>query len=234
MKYEGLTAGSSFYYHKNSIYEKFSKAEDFPQIIVDHLKPLLADKIILDLGCGTGKYLKIFSQICKKLYGLDLSSEQLGIAQKKVENKPHINLIQCSAETIPLKENSVDIIVACWFLGTILDLKKRSKILNEMTRVLKKGGKIVLVENDQGGEFEEIRGRINDPEQKTQIYNTWLLKNDFQIFRQFTTYFSFKSFKQAREIFAAIWDKQAGSKVKKSKIEHKIAIFIKNVNRFAK
>ena len=47
-------------------------------------------------------------------------------------------------------------------LGTILEVDRRNKVLEEMKRVLKHDGNIYLVENDIGGEFEEIRNRYPD------------------------------------------------------------------------
>ena len=40
-------------------------------------------KVVLDLGCGTGKFIKKFYKEALKYYGLDLSNEQLKIAKNK-------------------------------------------------------------------------------------------------------------------------------------------------------
>ena len=41
-------------------------------------------------------------------------------------------------KNIPLPDNSVEVIISTWVLGTILEVDRRNKVLEEMKRVLKK------------------------------------------------------------------------------------------------
>ena len=72
----------------------------------------------------------------KQLNTMDLSNEQLNIAKRKINNN-NVEFICCSAENIPLPDNSIDIIISTWVLGTILEIDRRNKVLGEMKRVLK-------------------------------------------------------------------------------------------------
>ena len=72
-----LSEKSKNYYEENDIYEIFSLAEDYPNKIFDYLYPYIQNKIILDLGCGTGKFMQKFYKDTIKYYGLDLSEKQL-------------------------------------------------------------------------------------------------------------------------------------------------------------
>ena len=136
-----LSEKSKNYYEENDIYEIFSIAEDYPNKIYEHLLPKIKGKIVLDLGCGTGKFIQKFYNETTKYYGLDLSNEQLNIAKMKT-NSNDVEFICCSAEDIPLPDNSIDIIISTWVLGTILEIDRRNKVLDEMKRVLKKDGNI--------------------------------------------------------------------------------------------
>lgn len=225
-----LSEKSKNYYEENDIYEIFSIAEDYPNKIYNFLLPKVQNKIVLDLGCGTGKFMQKFYKETTKYYGLDLSNEQLNIAKEKVKDS-NVEFICCSAENIPLPDNSVDVIISTWVLGTILEIDRRSKVLEEMKRVLKKDGNIYLVENDIGGEFEEIRNRYPNIK-KTKEYNDWIESNGFKIESQFKTYFQFANCEEAKNIFSNIWGEDIKDKIKSNIIEQNIIIykFIKTNN----
>ena len=81
-----LSEKSKNYYEENDIYELFSIAEDYPNKIYKYLLPKIKNKTILDLGCGTGKFMQKFHIETTKYYGLDLSNEQLNIAKRKIKD----------------------------------------------------------------------------------------------------------------------------------------------------
>lgn len=218
-----LSEKSKNYYEENDIYEIFSIAEDYPNKIYKALLPEIKNKIVLDLGCGTGKFMSKFHKDTTKYYGLDLSEQQLNIAKEKIKDD-NVEFICCSAENIPLEDNSIDFIISTWVLGTILEEDRRTKVFNEMRRVLKENGSIYLVENDIGGEFEEIRNRYPDIS-RTKKYNNSLENNGFKCYNKFETYFKFDSKEQAQKIFSNIWGTEIGKKVSKEIIKQNIVIY---------
>lgn len=218
-----LSEKSKNYYEENDIYEIFSIAEDYPNKIYEYLLPKIKGKIVLDLGCGTGKFMQKFYNETTKYYGLDLSNEQLNIAKMKI-NSNDVEFICCSAENIPLPDNSIDVIISTWVLGTILEIDRRNKVLGEMKRVLKKDGNIYLVENDIGGEFEEIRNRYPNIK-RTKDYNDWIECNNFKVENKFKTYFQFSDCKEAKSVFSNIWGADIGNKVRSNIIEQNIVIY---------
>lgn len=218
-----LSEKSKNYYEENDIYEIFSIAEDYPNKIYNFLLPKVQNKIVLDLGCGTGKFMQKFYKETTKYYGLDLSNEQLNIAKEKVKDS-NVEFICCSAEDIPLPDNSVDVIISTWVLGTILEEDRRNKVLEEMKRVLKEDGNIYLVENDIGGEFEEIRNRYPNIK-KTKEYNDWIESNDFICNNRFETYFKFDNKNQAQNVLSNIWGNEIGNKVNSNIIKQNIIIY---------
>lgn len=135
-----------------------------------------------------------------------------------------MDFIWCSAEEIPLLDNSIDVIISTWVLGTILEVDRRNKVLKEMKRVLKKDGEIYLVENDIGGEFEEIRNRYPNIK-KTKEYNGWIEKNGFICASRFKTYFNFNDKEEAKNVFCNIVGDEIGNKVKSNIIEQNIVIY---------
>lgn len=218
-----LSEKSKNYYEENNIYEIFSLAEDYPNKIYKSLLPKVKDKVVLDLGCGTGKFMEKFYKDTVKYYGLDLSSHQLNIAKEKV-NGSNVEFICCSAEKIPLEDNSVDVIISTWVLGTILEEDRRKNVIKEMRRVLRRNGSIYLVENDIGGEFEEIRNRYPDVS-RTKLYNDSLENNGFNCYSKFETEFKFDNKVQAQNVFSNIWGNQIGSRVSDKVIKQNIIIY---------
>lgn len=221
---KNLSEGSKRYYHEANIYEHFSEVEDKPKLILNFLKEKIKSKIVLDLGCGTGKFLKPLSPISKEYIGLDISANQIEIAKTKTANFDNVKFLCSSAESINLLDKSVDVIISTWVLGTILEEERRLKALNEAKRVLKENGEIFLVENNIGGEFETIRGRYPNLEE-TKKYNDWLESQGFKPINKFETYFEFDSEKEAKENFKAIWGKETSKQIRSKRIKHKIIIY---------
>lgn len=223
MNTKNLSEKSKAYYGENYYYELFSSAEDYPNKILNELKKEVKNKIVLDAGCGSGKFLPVVSKLAKYYYGIDASNEQLFLANNKIIDKEKVSLLCLDLCDISLEDNSVDIIYLSWVLGTIIDLKKRYKVLKELLRVLKPGGKILLIENNIDNDFEEIRGRTKD--NRTKDYNEWILSNNFKVLKEFTTYFKFNNTLEAKKVFDVIYGEEIASNVSSSKINHNIIIF---------
>lgn len=219
---KNLLKESKAYYEDNDYYEIFSIAEDSENKVANYLKDISKDKIVLDAGCGTGKFLKVLEESSIKYIGIDLSINQLEKAKEK-STKISSEFISSNLSNISLEDNSVDLIVSTWVLGTIIDLKERKKCLDELKRVLKPNGIIILVENDENSEFEELRGRTKD--NRTKDYNNWILSNGFKEEKKIDTCFSFESEGIAKECFKVIYGNEIASKININKIEHKIILF---------
>jgi ubiquinone/menaquinone biosynthesis C-methylase UbiE len=105
---------------------------------------------VLEIGIGSGLNLPRYSPNVQHLIGLEPSPKLLGMARHAVRLVIPVDLIEGSAEEIPLEKASVDTVVTTWTLCTIPDA---SRALYEMRRVLKPGGRLLFVEH----------GRASDP-----------------------------------------------------------------------
>ncbi len=222
MDTKNLLKDSKSYYEDNDYYEIFSTAEDGENKVGAYLEEICKDKIVLDAGCGTGKFLNILEEYSKKYIGIDLSTKQLEKAKTK-SKKDTSEFICSNLSNINLENNQIDLIVCSWVLGTIIDLDERNKCINELKRLLKSKGTIILIENDENSEFEEIRNRTKDS--RTRDYNNWILSNDFTIDKQIDTYFNFNSYNEAKKSFEVIYGSEISNKIKNNRINHKIIIF---------
>lgn len=219
---KNLLKDSKAYYQDNDYYEIFSQAEDYENKVRDYIKSLIKDKIVLDAGCGTGKFLETIEKDAQKYIGIDLSNDQL-IKAKSKSKKSNSIFISSNLTNIPLEDNSVDLIISSWVLGTITKLEERNKALFELKRVLKKDGIMVLVENAENSEFEQLRDR--DKDKRTKIYNSWITQNEFKLEKTFNTYFKFKTLPIAIKCFNVIYGETVSAKISSKIIEHKINIY---------
>lgn len=223
MKKKTLKENSKSYYNEVDYYEEFSKYEDYPRKIEKFLLPKIKGKIVLDLGCGSGKFLKSLAPSSKKYYGLDVSKQQLKIAMEKAKKMSNVKFFNSSAENIPLPDKSIDVVIATWVISAVNGFKRKRKMLDEVNRVLKNNCKVYLVENDFKGEFEEIRKHPK----RVEKYNKWLLKQGFKKIKYVQTYFKFPSFQIAVRVFDQIWGKRVSSQIKSNIVKHKAIIFEK-------
>lgn len=219
---KNLLKDSEAYYNNNYFYEIFSIAEDSENKVANFLAKIAKNKIVLDAGCGTGKFLPILESNASKYIGIDLSNEQLKIAKEK-SNKKSTEFFCTNLINLPLENNSIDLIISSWVLGTITNLAERTKVLHELQRILSSNGNIILIENAENSEFESIRGR--DKDTRTKDYNNWILSNGFELEKTINTFFEFSSFEEAKKCFNIIYGNAVSTKIKSKIIEHKINIY---------
>ena len=78
----------------------------------------------------------------KSYIGLDLAQSAVDLANK-IHNLPNLQFIQGSAESIPLQDGTIDVLLnveSCHAYGSV------DKFLSEVKRVLKPGGYLLLVD----------------------------------------------------------------------------------------
>lgn len=108
------------------------------------LKTLFPEKgkILLDVACGGGHFLREAEKIGIKTFGIDISESALIIAKKETKNS---KLLCANGESLPFREETFDYVSNLGSLEHFLDPERG---VREIARVLKKEGKCaVLVPN---------------------------------------------------------------------------------------
>lgn len=106
---------------------------------------------VLDAGCGTGfltRELAIAVGPNGRVVGIDNSQDMLERAKTRCNGLPQVQLKKGTVEKIPEKDNSFDA-VSC--VQVLLYVNEASKALGECHRVLKRGGRVVILETDWRG-----------------------------------------------------------------------------------
>ena len=106
-----------------------------------------AEGRILEIGVGSGHNFRYYSERANHVIGLDPSPKLLSMARETIRSQAFpfpVELLQASAEAIPLRSGSLDTVVTTWTLCTIPNV---TSALAEMCRVLKPDGRFLFVEH---------------------------------------------------------------------------------------
>lgn len=99
---------------------------------------------ILEVGVGTGKNFE-FYPAGKAMTAIDLSPGMLSRAKKKAERKGiRVNLLEMDVQNLQFADQSFDIVLATFVFCSVPDPVKG---LEEIKRVCKRGGRIILLEH---------------------------------------------------------------------------------------
>lgn len=102
-----------------------------------------ADWTIADLGCGSGILSSALSPFVKQVIGVDNSDPMLIAAHQRTENATNIDLRKGELTALPIDDNRVDATLCVIVLSYIED---PAAAIAEMARVLKPGGRAVVVD----------------------------------------------------------------------------------------
>jgi len=96
----------------------------------------LADKMILDVGCGLGTYVERFRRFSDRVYGVDLEASRVAEAARRVPN-----LAAARAEELPFSQDRFDVVLLHEVIEHVEDDRG---VVQEAYRVTKPEGRIVI------------------------------------------------------------------------------------------
>ena len=123
--------------------ESFTGANN-PQTFIE----LKGEEVILDLGCGAGLDLYFYTKSVGtkgRAYGLDISEEMIKKANYNMKSVglDNVKLVCGSSDQLPFKDNFFDVVASNGIYNLSPD---KEKVLKEVYRVLKPGGRTVFCE----------------------------------------------------------------------------------------
>jgi ubiquinone/menaquinone biosynthesis C-methylase UbiE len=130
--------------------------------IGEHLRDRrIAGQPLLDVACGTGRFLSFVKHNWPRLpvTGLDLSGPYLRKARRNLEPWSWVRLVEGAAERLPFADGSFAL-ASCIFLFHELPREVRAAVAAEMARVLRPGGRLVFVDSFQPGDWPGFEGLL--------------------------------------------------------------------------
>jgi SAM-dependent methyltransferase len=140
-----LQARSDLYAHR---VEPF----DLVAWVCDAVAPLAADGLVVDVGCGPGRYLEALAARGANAVGLDLSP---GMVDQAARHGP---VVVADAARLPLPPGSAAVVVAAHMLYHLPDLAAAGA---ELARVVRPTGRLVAVLNGPG-HLAELRRLVRE------------------------------------------------------------------------
>jgi ArsR family transcriptional regulator len=104
---------------------------------------LPADTIVADLGCGTGQVIAQLAPFVKQVIGIDNSPAMLKAARKRLATSENVDLRKGDLSAVPIDDKSCDAAMLILALTYVAD---PAAVLSEMSRILKPGGRAVIVD----------------------------------------------------------------------------------------
>lgn len=107
---------------------------------------------ILDAGCGEGEGTLAYSQIKNTfIHAVDFSETRLLKAKERLLNLSNIKLQQVDFLSDYKLDDDYDFIVSQRFLINLMEWELQKKVILDLTKHLKKGGKLLMLEGSEEG-----------------------------------------------------------------------------------
>jgi ubiquinone/menaquinone biosynthesis C-methylase UbiE len=154
----------AFYNKISRFYDALSDRSEAPvrKAGLDLLKPRAGERI-LEIGFGTGHALAVLAKAVGpggRIFGLDLSDEMVRLGKKYLAEAGLLERAQLrcgDAAQLPHAGNTMDAVFMSFTLE-LFDTPEIQKVLSECKRVLKTGGRIVVVGMSKEGKHEPLIG----------------------------------------------------------------------------
>jgi ubiquinone/menaquinone biosynthesis C-methylase UbiE len=172
--------GTIFDSHMAHVYEAWyrSSAGRAIDCALEHFIPTLLDPNpgdrILDIGCGSGNHLIVFSKLRLNVNGLDASPYMISLAKQRLGER--CTLLTGRADDLPFDDNEFDFAV---LINTLEFLEDPLGALREAGRVARKRVFIGVINSlSWNGVSKKVRGYLGDVLfSRARFYSLWQLKS---------------------------------------------------------
>ncbi len=118
------------------------KSQHIHQVVEKHFGG--AKVSLLDIGCGAGAIHSFLEKSFERIEGIDPSSSMLSMAEEK---NPRCHYRVNTESTLPYSNGSFEVTLSICVLHHILAIDQK-KFIEEMVRVTKPGGLVLVLENN--------------------------------------------------------------------------------------
>lgn len=123
----------------------YSPGRTWPSLAVG-LAALVRLGDVLDVGSGDGAAAAYLAPRCRSLTCIDASARMVGAARERLARFPNVKAEVADAQELPFRQASFDCAVV---FHTLTYAERPQRVLEECARVLRPGGRLVLLSLDQ-------------------------------------------------------------------------------------
>lgn len=119
------------------------------RLLLSHLS--VADRKILDIGCGTGRFLALVAERFPEaeMVGLDICPGMLRRAQPRCQRfGARVRFVRGDSANLPFDDGQFDVVTCSHSFHHYPD---QQRVVREMYRVLRPNGRVMLVDGDRDG-----------------------------------------------------------------------------------
>lgn len=98
----------------------------------------MAGKLILDAGCGAGRFLDVVSKTDAEVVGVDLSNA-VDAAKTNNEGRENVHIVQASIYELPFRKETFD---GTYCIGVVQHTPDPKKTVKSVAEMVKKGGRV--------------------------------------------------------------------------------------------
>jgi len=124
--------------HKNCYIDLLQKAA------LEEALEVKGDEIVLDFGCGSGRFSYWIAPKVSKVVGLEITPEMIDLAERH-RTAENVEFMVYDGIHFPVVQYPFDIILSVWVLQYV-EGEKLKKTVFELAQHLRKGGKLYLIE----------------------------------------------------------------------------------------
>ena len=187
--------------YNDQLFSRWAPVYDVFELILSDVRNQITKEInpinksVLDVATGTGSLAIDLSKSAEKVVGIDLSSKMLDVAEKKRKNN-NLSFLLMDASCMKFNDEEFDLVTISLGLHD-MPLDIRTLVLKEVKRVLKRDGKLYILEYDlPQNPLGAVSSRlINTFESK---YYLDFINSDFY---NYLNTFGFKMEKQSNYLF---------------------------------
>jgi ubiquinone/menaquinone biosynthesis C-methylase UbiE len=143
-------------------YDELVAAEDCDGNLLPALERLMpvAGRRVIEVGAGTGRVTRLLAHAGATVMATERSPAMLAVGERRLGAQPNVSWHLASAEALPVEAGWADAGVAGWVFGHFREWMpsgweaELARALAELSRVVRRGGTLVIIETLGTGSSE--------------------------------------------------------------------------------
>ena len=116
------------------------------------------DKLVLDAGCGAGRFAEVLARYGANVVGVDMS-DAVNSARDNLKGYPNVQIVRADIMDLPFADGTFDYIFSIGVLHHTPNTEQAFKVL---PRFLKKGGELAVWVYSNEGIIRKVYNRISE------------------------------------------------------------------------